>query len=228
MRGSAKCSPGVKSSPRSSPTTVSPALVSSRAMMLPVQPMPTMTASTSFNRVTMSASSRKVGNRLRLGVVALAAILLDQVGVGRGQAGKAHHPPRHLVAVAAVDRIGKKAFHRDGQERLEELLAVELAEFRLALLERLQGLLALLGRQTIEILGKLLARPRIGGRDPGRKEFARRERQLVAVFGLGFAERSGAIHLGAAAPGAGKLAIDEGRDPALAARRRERVGRNER
>src|SRR5262245_19129911 len=50
--------------------TVRPALVSSRARMLPVQPMPTMTASTSFNRtprqffaagvVATNACTRKV------------------------------------------------------------------------------------------------------------------------------------------------------------------------
>src|SRR5262249_32606227 len=97
MFGSVKCSPGVRSPPRSSPTTVKRALLSSRAMMLPGHSMPTMTASTSFNRVAMSAYSRKVGNGLRLDDVALAAILLDQVGVGGRQAREANHLPGGLV-----------------------------------------------------------------------------------------------------------------------------------
>src|SRR5262245_45216953 len=156
MPGRAKWSRGVRSDPRSSPTTVRPALVSSRAMMLPVQPMPTMTASTSFNRVAMSAPSGKVGDRLRLGDVALAAVLIDQVGVGCRQAGKADHPPRRLVAVAAVDRVGEKALHGEGEQRLEKLLAVELGKFRLALFQRFQRLLALIRGEAIEILAVLL------------------------------------------------------------------------
>jgi hypothetical protein len=51
--GRMKSSRGLRSWPRSSPTTPTPALVSSRAMMPPVHPMPTTTASTSFNRVAM-------------------------------------------------------------------------------------------------------------------------------------------------------------------------------
>src|SRR6266480_4458546 len=52
--GSAKSAFGVRLAPRSRPTTVSPALVSSRAMMLPVQPMPTSTASTCFSFLAMA------------------------------------------------------------------------------------------------------------------------------------------------------------------------------
>src|SRR5262245_16964241 len=128
MLGIAKCSRGVTSSPRSSPTTCRPALVSSRAMMLPVQPMPTMTASTSFNRVAMAASSRKVRNRLRRLLVRLVAVLRDHVAIGRRQAGEADHLPRHLVAIAAIDRIGEEPLHVEGEQPLEELLAVEADE----------------------------------------------------------------------------------------------------
>ena len=46
--GRVKSSAGMRCAPRSSATTLSPALVSSRAMMLPVQPTPTRTASTAF------------------------------------------------------------------------------------------------------------------------------------------------------------------------------------
>src|SRR5438067_2414586 len=189
MCGSAKFSRGVRSSPRSSPTTVIPALVSSRAMMLPVQPMPTMTASTSFKRVAMAVSSRKIGDRLRLGDVALAAILLDRIGVGCRQAREAHHLPGNLVAVAAIDRIGKEAFHGDGEQRLEELLAVEIGELGLSAFQRLQRLLALCRVEPIEILAISLARPRTGGGDAGGEKLARRQRELIALLRLAFEER---------------------------------------
>src|SRR5207245_11293398 len=99
-------------SSRSNPSTVCPSCVSSRAMLLPVQPMPTMTASTSFNRVAIaSPSSREIRDRLRFHDVALVAIFLDQVGIDRRQAGEADHLPRHFVAIAAVDRISEEALH---------------------------------------------------------------------------------------------------------------------
>src|SRR5215471_13814192 len=205
----AKSSLGLRSGPRSSPTTCRPALVSSRAMMLPVQPMPTMTASTSFKRVVMAPSSRKVRDRLRRHGVSLVAVLLDQVGVGRGQARKADHLPRHLVAIAAVDRIGKEAFHGDVEERVEKLLAVEIDELGLALVEHLDRLFALALRKTVKILALGLTGPRVDRHDAGGEELARRQRQLIAVLGPGLAERTTTIELCAAAPRAGELAIDE-------------------
>src|SRR5207237_607446 len=65
-----------------------------------------------------------------------------------------------------------------------------------------------------------------GGDDPGREKLPRRERQLIAVFRLGLPERASTVHFGAAAPGARELPVDEGHDPAIAAGRRELVGRN--
>src|ERR1700726_3704040 len=205
----AKSSVTLMSGPRSSPTTCRPALVSSRAMMLPVQPMPTMTASTSFKRVAMAPSLRKVRDRLRRRGVTLVAVRLDQVGVGRGQAGKADHLPRHLVAVAAVDRIGEETLHGEVEQRIEKLLAVEINELGLALVERLDRLFALALRKTVEILALGLTGPRIDRHDAGGEELARRQRQLIAVFGLGLAERTTAIELCAAAPRPRQLAVDE-------------------
>src|SRR5215831_18527659 len=159
MCGMAKSSLGLMSGPRSSPTTCRPALVSSRAMMLPVQPMPTMTASTSFKRVAMAPSSRKVRDRLRRHGVTLVAVLLDQVGVGRGQARKADHLPRHLVAVAAVDRIGEEALHGELEERIEKLLAVEVDQVGLAPFQQLEHLAALVERQAVEVFAPRFADP---------------------------------------------------------------------
>src|SRR5438105_2272763 len=101
-----KSSPGIRSGPRSNPTTFSPALVSSRAMIAPVQPMPTITASTSFKRVVIAAS-RKIGDRLRRGRVTLAPVFIDQVRIGGRQAGEAEHLPGDLVAIAAIEGIGE-------------------------------------------------------------------------------------------------------------------------
>src|SRR5229473_3011568 len=227
MLGMAKCSRGVTSSPRSSPSTCSPALVSSRAMMLPVQPMPTMTASTSFNRVAMAASSRKVRNGLRRLLVGLVAVLRDDVAIGCRQTGEADHLPRHLVAVAPMDRIGEEALHVEPEQRLEELLAVEADELRLALLERLQRLLAFLRREPVEVLALGLLRPLVDRDDAGREELARRELELITVFRLCRTERPAAIHLRAAAPGARELSIDEGDDAALGAGWRQLVRRND-
>src|SRR5271154_1038284 len=108
MPGSANASAGLRSWPRSSPTTLRPALANSRAMMLPVQPMPTSTASTSFNLRVMTGPSRKIGDGLRVLLVALAAISLDFFPIGGGQAGIADHAPGRLVAIAAIDRIGEE------------------------------------------------------------------------------------------------------------------------
>src|SRR5262245_10241502 len=195
--------------------------------MLPVQPMPTMTASTSFNRVAISLlPSREIRDRLRLDDVAFVAILLDQVGIDRWQPGEANHLPCDLIAVAAVDRISEEALHCDLQQRLEEWLGVEIAELGLARLQRLERILAPLGCEPVEILAVDLVRPGIGGDDAGREKLPWRERQLIAVFRLGLSERAAPVHFGAAAPRAGELPVDEGHEPAIAAGRREFVGRN--
>src|ERR1700730_5543666 len=101
--------------PRSRPTTLSPALVSSRARMLPVQPTPMTTASVSLSIVVMVSlpGSRESRDRARRLFVFLAEIFLDVVAIGGRQAGIADHLPRRHVAVAAVDRIGEKSLHRD-------------------------------------------------------------------------------------------------------------------
>src|SRR5262249_54959304 len=98
----------MRSGPRSSPTTLSPALVSSRAAIAPVQPIPTMTASTSFKRVTMLLPSRKVRDRLGWSDVAFVDIGVDLVGVGGRQAWEPEHCPRDLIAVAAIHRVGEE------------------------------------------------------------------------------------------------------------------------
>src|SRR5580704_1879189 len=216
-----KSVPGVRSWPFSKATTFRPALVTSRAMMAPVQPSPIVTASTSFNRVTMSASPLgKVRDRLRLGDVAFVAIFIDEIGVGRRQAGKAEHSPRRLVAVAAIDRIAEEAFHGERQEPGEEGARIEILERGLALFHRLERLDAFVRIEPVEIAAVSLARPGVGSGNAGGEELGRRQRQLIALLGLAFEIGAGAIHLGAAAPGAGQLAVDIGGAAAIAARGR--------
>src|SRR6185436_20630188 len=103
-----KSSRGVRIAPRSRAMTFSPALVSSRARMLPVQPMPITTASTSFNTVAMAPLPlRKVRDGLRSLVIFLAEIGLDFLAIARRQAREADHLPCNLVLVAAVNRVGE-------------------------------------------------------------------------------------------------------------------------
>src|SRR5262249_47444455 len=141
-RGMVKSSCGGRLGPRSSPTTLSPALVSSRARIDPVQPTPTTTASVSLSIVAIVLSlnffildghhSGEVRDRTRRLVVLLAEIGLDVLAIGRRQARVANHLPRCHVAVAAVDRISEEAFHRELQQCVEELRAGECDELRLA------------------------------------------------------------------------------------------------
>src|ERR671922_190727 len=83
---------------------------------------------------------------------AFVAILLDQVGIARRQSRETDHSPRGLVAITAVDRIGEEALHGDLQERLEELLAVEIGDCGAALFQCLKGRLALAGSEPVEVL----------------------------------------------------------------------------
>src|SRR6201986_5299311 len=114
--GSEKSSRDVRLAPRSRPTTLRPALVSSRARMLPVNPTPMQTASTSL-RTIMARSSGEVRDRARRLVVFLAEIGLDLFAIGRRQGGVADHLPLRHVPVPAIAPIRAEAFHSDLQER---------------------------------------------------------------------------------------------------------------
>src|ERR1700687_2384086 len=81
--GTAKSLSVLRMSPRSRATTFSPASVNSFARMPPVQPSPTMTASTSFNLVTMSSSLEPC--HLSVGVCIFFALAHDPSGQARGQ-----------------------------------------------------------------------------------------------------------------------------------------------
>ncbi len=160
--------------------------------------------------------------------VALVAILIDDIGVSRRQAGEAEHLPRHFVAIAAIDRIAEETLHGEGEQTAEERLRAEIGEFGFALLHLLERLGALVRSQPVEVVAVGFARPVIGGGNAGGEELGRRQRELIALFRLAFEERAGAIRLRAAAPGAGELAVDIDRATAIAAGRRQFVGGNKR
>src|SRR5439155_26836014 len=110
--GTAKSFSGLRIAPRSSATTLSPAWVNSFATMPPVQPSPTITASTSFNCVAiLLAPSAHVRDADGLGGKGLVAIFLDVLAMHRDRARETDQPPARLVAVAAVDRIREHTFH---------------------------------------------------------------------------------------------------------------------
>jgi hypothetical protein len=123
----------------------------------------------------------------------LATIFQRLRGVGCRQAGISDHPPRDLVAVAAVNRIGEEAFHGGLIQRLKERFRIEVREIGLASLNAFQGGFALGGRKEIEVPAIRLARPGVRGLDAGGEIFARYQRQLIPLLGFAFNERTGAI-----------------------------------
>src|SRR5262249_31767558 len=72
-----------------------------------------------------------------------------------------------------------------------------------------------------------LLRPLVRRAHAGDEELMRCQGELVALLGRAFEERSGAIHLRAATPGARELAVDEGDATAFGPRRRQLVFRND-
>src|SRR5499427_10106798 len=151
--GKAKSSRVLRLAPRSRPTTLRPNLVSSRARMLPVNPTPMQTASTSLRTVAMARSLLgKVRDRARRLVVLLAEIGLDLFAVGRRQARIADHLPPCHVAIAAIDRVGEETFHGDLQQGIKEHPAGKARERCLVGFHGLQSRFAIGPGQTVEIL----------------------------------------------------------------------------
>src|SRR5947209_8996412 len=67
-------------------------------------------------------------------------------------------PPRSTLfpytTLFRSDWIGEEALHGDLQQRLEEWFGVEIAELGLALFQRLERILALIGCEPVEILDR--------------------------------------------------------------------------
>src|ERR1700739_2544461 len=181
--GMVKSVRGMRLAPRSKPTTLRPALVSSRARIDPGQPTPMTTASVSLSMMVIAAPLRKVRDRLRRFVVFFAEVFFDVFAISRRQAGIADHFPGRHVAIAAIYRVGKESFHRDLQHGLEEHAARRTGELRFAGFHRFERRVTVGGGKAVEILAIGLARPLVRRGNAGPEEFARIERQLVAEFG---------------------------------------------
>src|SRR5215469_282344 len=106
--------------PRSSATTLRPASASSLERIPPVQPSPTTTTSTSLSLVTMARPLTHVRDADGFVRERLAAIFLDMVAMHGDHAGEADDGPAGLVAVAAIDRVGKHALDHGLIERSPE------------------------------------------------------------------------------------------------------------
>src|SRR3954469_25312602 len=211
--------------PRSSATTFNPASASSLARMPPVQPSPTMTASTSFNLVAMSSSSAHVRDADGCGWKFLVAIFLDILPMHRDRAGKTDQPPARLVAVAAIDRVGEHPLHdRLVQRGPEHTGGQSIVEAQLAGGERHEHVLALLVIEPVERFAIRLAAMGIGCFDAGAIELRRRQRQLVALARE--AELPWPLHVKTLAltPAAGERAVDKDVDADIGALRSEIVG----
>src|SRR5271163_1107144 len=128
--------------PRSRHTTLSPALASSMDMIEPTTPLPTTTTSTDFNfvvdisaflvavaldddvlrkafRIDRHPAGLDVKHADGFGVVRLAAG--EQFAVlAAGHAGETEQLPTHLVAVAAVQRIGEVSLFGIPPQQIEE------------------------------------------------------------------------------------------------------------
>src|SRR5579862_5676737 len=102
--------------------------------MLPTMPTPMTTTSTSLSRcATLLPLSNRCGNfgvnvHVTLPVLAdahrlsleLHSMSVDRFVVISVGSGKADHPPRNHVAVAAVNRIAEEALDRHLQQHVEE------------------------------------------------------------------------------------------------------------
>src|SRR5262245_12995168 len=214
--------------PRSRATTFSPASVNSFASMPPVQPKPTMTTSTSFILVAMSSSvSAHVRDAERIRDVFLVAKLLDVLIVHGDHSGEADDLPARLVAVTAIDRVGKHAFHHGLIHRGEEnARGRSVFESNLAGLETQEKLFALALGDLVETLAVGLDAERVGGRNAGAIQLRGRERKLIALARQ--AQLPRALHVEALpfAPATGKRAIDIDVDADVSALGRQRVGRH--
>src|SRR5580700_5439320 len=172
--------------PRSMATTSSPWSVSSLPRIAPVHPRPMITTSFFGSFVAIGknlndqnlpgARDRPIAapqdryGRQRVGLIVFA----DVVAIVVTRARKADELPSRHVTVAAIDRIGEEAFHRVGQDGLEEVLAAAVLELDVAGLKAIQHLILLRGIERRKAFA-------------GERRLAvfveRRERDAIALLG---------------------------------------------
>src|SRR3569833_1661278 len=182
--------------PRSMATTSRPASVSSWARMAPVQPRPTMTTSLrgSLRAIVLSLVRpfRAAGDGHRAVRIRLI-VFGDVVAVVVTRARKADHLPRHHVVIAAIDRVGKEAFHGVLQDQTKQALAIDGAEIDLAGLHRLEEIVLLLSAKFGEAFVLALAQVSINCGKTGAVARRRRRFALIALRRQTFHERTGSL-----------------------------------
>src|ERR1700731_22636 len=175
------------------PTTFNPVFASSNAVREPVNPTPIVTTSTGFRRFAIfrllgfSSGDARIHVYAAVRILAdtgrcpidLDAVLIDHVVVRSVGSGKADHPPRHHVAVAAVNRVAEVTLQSALPQMREEDVGGHPAKLLTALFE-------------MSKIGVLLVRTHAGERRSGVRhlfvdggerspeEFRRRERQLIS------------------------------------------------
>src|SRR5438094_787522 len=158
--------------------------------------------------------------------MALAAEGHHVVAIRGGQARITDHLPYCLAAIAAVDRIGKRALREEGIEKpVEPAAELERRRIGFAACDGLERFLALLFVEAVERLPVSGDAPAVQRRDADLVPSLRGHRELVAMLRLPLAERRLEIEPIAAAEPAGELAINESRNAELGPRRRESVRR---
>src|SRR6202041_2002634 len=187
-RGYAKSGCVSRSGPRSSATTRRPESVSSFAMMAPVHPMPTITASTFGLTMAIASAplSGQIDRRQRVGLVAN----LDPVGVIGPHAGIADHFPGGHVFVAAVPGVAEVPHARFAQELIEELPGGNVFQRKPAGLGRLQQRLLVGMPELCEALAaEMFLTVRVDTLDAHAQNIAQRQPALITELRSRFDER---------------------------------------
>src|SRR3984957_11633599 len=225
-RGYAKSGCVSRSGPRSSATTRRPASVSSFAMIAPVHPIPTMTASTAGLTMAIASAplSGQIDRRQRVRMVAN----FDPIGVIGAHAGIDDHFPCCHVLVAAVLGVAEIAHSGFIQQLSEEFLGGDIFQFQVACLRRLQQCL-LVGMPDLRecLAAEMLLAVCVDAFDSHPQHIPHRQAALVPELGCRFDEW--ALHVPNVAAGIGRLhmTVDELRNTGFAGARTNIVRGNQ-
>src|SRR5438046_1316087 len=147
--------------------------------------------------------------------------------VDRRDAWKTYQLPAGLVAVAAIDRIGKEALQRVREQHVEEELRAHALQLDLAAVEAAQHFILLRWSERAEAAAVLLRATRIHLADADAIHLLRRERRLIALLRRALGPRALAIHLRHRPPAADELPVDEIGDAGFLRAGAELVGGNQ-
>src|ERR1051325_1091504 len=224
-------------------TTLSPARVSASARIEPVQPSPTMTASTGGNLrvigpgppqkapLAAALSARRpfgaaldANRRQRIGLV----VALHPVAVVVARTREADHFPANHVAVAAIDRIGEEPLFRVLQQKVEELRSADAFELQAAVFERADDLvLVFVGERSEDLPGLCRAAMLVERGKCGPVLLGGCFRRLHSLLWRPVLERPSHVEALCAAIRAGKLPVDEHGTAGVLAAGEFRVGRDQ-